>query len=182
MGRFASMLAAAIRAVSAALIGSWVLVRELGKSVLRWVPGRPEPLPPLPAAVAEEPAPAPADMGLAMRDWAAERLKGGIPRLPRGVDPRQAEWAARLLSDELAIVARSSPAAVGAHISGGTRLRGVRDLMSTSEREAAASAAQRDQEKQARRSEIRAALRRTSEAHQRRTAAWGQPEPATLAI
>ncbi|GLK74904.1 hypothetical protein GCM10008171_01570 [Methylopila jiangsuensis] len=168
MGKLVSLLAAAFRAVTSALIGSWVLVREAGKRILRWVPGAAQPpMPVAPTPVAEPEAEEVAD---GLKRWCRERLAGAEPRLPRGVTPEVARWAARLIADELALVSRASPSAISAHLGGGRQLGMVRPLLTVVE----SSEAERLAAREARKREMRAAIDRSAAADLRRRARWAE--------
>lgn len=180
MGKLASLLAAAFRAVSVALIGSWVLVREAGKSIMKWIPGAtPPPLPPVPQPAAE---PQPEEVASGLRRWCRERLAGEQTRLPRGVTPEVARWAARLIADELALVSRASPAAISQHLSGSRPISMVRPLLTVHE----SSDAERTAAREARKREMRAAIDRSAAADRQRRSRWaevdGETEAPRLAI
>ena len=165
-----SRVIAAVLAAVRAVKWAWEVVWASGKSMLRLVAGAPEPLPPLPATVPVEPQAE--DVAAGLRRWAAERMSGATPRLPRGVTPAAAEWAIRLIDKELTKVSRASPAAIRAHLDGSAALAGVRPTL----RIAAASPDQAAEERVAARAEkkaeMRAAMARVAQADRRRRDAW----------
>jgi hypothetical protein len=125
MRAIGQMIAAVLRALSAAAIGTWQLVWEGARQVMRFIPKPPAPEP-LPAALEE---PAPDDVAAGLRAWASGRTKGQMPRLPPGVTPPLATWALRLSHDELAMVARTAPAVLRQHLTGAHQLNGVRPVL-----------------------------------------------------
>lgn len=158
MGR---MIARLIAAVLEALRGSIQLVDGIWK----WVRGSGS----APAAMVEvEPDPVqqvePVEVGL--KRWAAERMRSPDCRLPAGITPEAAGWAARLSMVELERVSKTSPDMLKAHIAGQFRLAGVRPLKTDQQDDAGHD--KRLAALRARGAGLRAALARTDERYRER--------------
>lgn len=164
MGKFIARLIAAIRA---ALQGSWKVV----DGVLTWVRDAvcvgDEPVAVDESTCRSEPVSEP-QLEVGIKEWAAKRMTGDLPRLPAGISPAQARWATSLKGEELSKVARSSPTAIRAHLAGEVMMAGVRPVVASTQVED--EQATRLAALRARGAAITAALARTRDAYEARCA------------
>lgn len=168
VSRLMEAISAALRAVKL----TWEFCRETGRMVARLVQGTPEPLPPIPEAVSDQPPVE--DVAAGLKRWAAARAMGETPRLPRGIKPQEAEWAVRLLGAELEKVAKSSSSAIAAHIRGEQVINGVRPTLVVASSTPSLAAEERAAAREAKKAEMRAAMSRAAAADRRRRQEWAE--------
>lgn len=157
-----------VAAALAALRGSWKLIDGTWKWVRDAVLPGSDPLPIEVSTCRTQDRPIEA-VEVGLKRWAAQRLKSPDCRLPAGITPEAAGWAARLSMFELERMSKSSPNAIAAHIAGQFRLAGVRPLKTDKQDDAGHD--KRLAALRARGAELRAALARTDERYREKSAA-----------